>query len=95
MTRSRIINVMNGAKLKYDSRFMELYLEDYNGNNLIRMGKYDLIYDAASHSFTLMNYYYDSHRKITGEYLMRYKWNKKHDELKAKHDGIDLLMKKI
>jgi hypothetical protein len=58
MTRSRIINVMNGAKLKYDSRFMELYLEDYNGNN-------------------------------------RYKWNKKHDELKAKHDGIDLLMKKI
>jgi hypothetical protein len=69
MTRSRIINVMNGAKLKYDSRFMELYLEDYiYGNNLIRMGKYDLIYDAASHSFTLMNYYYDSHRKITGEY---------------------------
>ena len=94
MTRSRLVNIMNGAKLKYDSRFMKLYLVE-DSNKIIRMAKYDLIYSPKTHSFSLMNYYSDTYRKITGEVLMRYKWNKMYDELKAKHDGIDLLMKKI
>ena len=95
MTRSRLINIMNGAELKYDSRFMKLYLKDYHDNPIIRMAKYDLIYNSKEHSFSLMDYYSDTYRKITGEYLMRYKWNKMCDELKAKYNGIDLLMKKI
>lgn len=92
-----IIYLMGENGLKHDDRFMTIFNNWDNGIKqfIVRMGKYDLVKNNRERGFTLFDYYNPTNRRVTGDNLIRYKWNKMVEEVTAKQDGIDLLNNKL